>query len=92
MNEYLYEFELQKASDVLVRELCKIREGETCVITADTKSDKRVVDATARAVFAAGGEADGDVAGYAAGRGADGGRLSALRRHQGRFAGGGLLD
>lgn len=56
MNEYLYEFELQKASDVLVRELCKVQEGETCVITADTKSDKRVVDATARAVFAAGGK------------------------------------
>lgn len=54
--ENVYEFELQKASDVLVRELCKVKEGETCVITADTKSDKRVVDATARAVFAAGGK------------------------------------
>lgn len=51
---YMYEFELGKASDVLVNELLKLKEGETFVITADTLSDKRVVDATARAAFAAG--------------------------------------
>lgn len=51
---YLYEYELGKAADVLVRELFKLKEGETFVITADTMSDKRVVDATARAAFSAG--------------------------------------
>ncbi len=51
---YYYEYELGKASDILIRELFKAKEGETFVITADTESDKRVVDATARAVFAAG--------------------------------------
>lgn len=51
---YLYEYELGKAADVLVRELLKLKEGETFVITADTGSDKRVVDATARAAFVVG--------------------------------------
>ncbi|ATW28438.1 aminopeptidase [Candidatus Formimonas warabiya] len=51
---FLYEYELGKAADVLVRELLKLKEGETFIITADTKSDKRVVDATARAAFSAG--------------------------------------
>lgn len=50
----MYEFELGKASDVLVNELFKLKEGETLIITADTLSDKRVVDATARAAFTAG--------------------------------------
>ncbi|GAI56809.1 unnamed protein product, partial [marine sediment metagenome] len=40
--------------DVLVNELLKLKEGETFVITADTESDPTVVDATARAAFAAG--------------------------------------
>ncbi len=53
MPEY-YEFELGKAADVLVRELFKLKEGEEFVITADTESDPRVVDATARAAFAVG--------------------------------------
>ncbi len=52
----LYEFELGKAADILVKELFKLKEGETMVITADTESDERVVNATARAVFAAGGK------------------------------------
>lgn len=51
---FLYEYEIGKASDVLVRELLKLKEGETIVITADTQSDKRVVDATARAAFVVG--------------------------------------
>jgi len=49
-----YEFELGKAADILTRELFKLKEGETFVITADTESDERVVDATARAAFACG--------------------------------------
>ena len=50
----LYEFELGKAADILTRELFKLKEGETFVITADTESDERVVEATARAAFVCG--------------------------------------
>jgi len=50
----LYEYELGKASDIIARELFKLKPGETFVITADTESDARVVDATARAAFAVG--------------------------------------
>lgn len=50
----LYEFELGRAADILTRELFKLGEGETIVITADTESDERVVNATARAAFALG--------------------------------------
>jgi len=52
----LYEYELGKASRILVEELFKLQPGETMIITADTESDARVVDATARAAFAAGGK------------------------------------
>jgi leucyl aminopeptidase (aminopeptidase T) len=52
--EDLYEFELGKATDILVRELFKLKKEETFVITADTESDFRVVKATARAAFAIG--------------------------------------
>lgn len=48
---YLYEYELGRASNILTAELLKLKPGETCVITADTESDPRVVDATARAAF-----------------------------------------
>jgi len=51
MPEY-YEYELGKAADVLVRELFKLKPGEEIIITADTETDPRVVDATARAAFA----------------------------------------
>jgi len=50
----LYEYELGKAADILTRELFKLEEGETFVITADTESDERVVNATARAAFSCG--------------------------------------
>ena len=53
MAEY-YEYELGKAADVLVQEHFKLKEGESIVITGDTESDMRVIDATARAAFAAG--------------------------------------
>ncbi len=49
-----YEFEIGKAADILTRELFKLKPGETFVITADTESDERVVNATARAAFACG--------------------------------------
>jgi 2,5-dihydroxypyridine 5,6-dioxygenase len=49
-----YEFELGRAADILTRDLFKIQEGETIVITADTESDESVVNATARAAFSCG--------------------------------------
>jgi leucyl aminopeptidase (aminopeptidase T) len=49
-----YEYELGKAAEILTKELFKLKPGETFVITADTESDERVVDATARAAFACG--------------------------------------
>jgi len=51
---FRYECELGKAADVLTRELFKLKPGETFVITADTESDSRVVNATASAAFAVG--------------------------------------
>ena len=49
---YYYEFELGKAAKILCEDLFKLKRGETFIITADTESDRRVVDATARAAFA----------------------------------------
>ena len=49
-----YEYELGKAADILVRDLFCLQRGETFVVTADTESDFRVVNATARAAFSAG--------------------------------------
>jgi len=49
---YYYEYELGKAAKVLCEELFKLKRGETFIITADTESDDRVVNATARAAFA----------------------------------------
>lgn len=56
MGNYYYEFEMQKGADVIVKELFKVKKDEIFVITADTKSDERVVNATARAIYAAGGK------------------------------------
>ena len=50
----LYEYELGRAAEVLTGELLALKSGETFVITADTASDDRVADATARAAFALG--------------------------------------
>jgi leucyl aminopeptidase (aminopeptidase T) len=49
-----YEYELVKAAHKMVSEMFKLKPGETLVITADTESDSRVVDATAAAAFAVG--------------------------------------
>jgi leucyl aminopeptidase (aminopeptidase T) len=54
MTQGLYEFELGKAADTIVRELFKLKAGETLIITADTESSEKVVNATARAAFAVG--------------------------------------
>jgi len=53
MSQY-YEYELGRAAKVLCEELFKLKPGETFVITADTESDERVVEATASAAFACG--------------------------------------
>jgi leucyl aminopeptidase (aminopeptidase T) len=50
----LYEYELGRTADVICRELFELKPGETLVVTADTESDERVVDAVARAAFACG--------------------------------------
>lgn len=51
-----YEFEMARAADEIVRELVKVQAGETFILTADTKSDEDVVNATARAIYAVGGK------------------------------------
>ena len=51
---YLYQYELGKASKIITEELFNLKPGETFIITADTESDPRVVDATASAAFAIG--------------------------------------
>jgi 2,5-dihydroxypyridine 5,6-dioxygenase len=48
------EYELGKTADIIVRDLFELKPGETLVVTADTESDERVVDAVARAAFACG--------------------------------------
>ncbi len=53
MPQY-YEYELSSAAHKLVSEMFKLKTGETFVITADTESDPRVVEATAGAAFAIG--------------------------------------
>ena len=52
-REYL-SFELAKAARKTVEEVMPVKPGENVVITADTKSDARVVEATAQAVYALG--------------------------------------
>lgn len=49
-----YEYELGKAADTITRELLGLKPGEAVVITADTESDPRVVNATARSAFTIG--------------------------------------
>ncbi|MEM3665486.1 MAG: aminopeptidase [Candidatus Bathyarchaeia archaeon] len=53
MPEY-YEYELGKAAYKLVSEMLSLKPKETLVITADTESDTRVVEATAAAAFVIG--------------------------------------
>ncbi|SDK91631.1 M29 family metallopeptidase [Natronincola ferrireducens] len=49
-----YEIELVQAAKTLVEDMFKAKKGETFIITADTETDERVVNATAQAVFTAG--------------------------------------
>jgi leucyl aminopeptidase (aminopeptidase T) len=50
----LFEYELHKAAAILVRDMFRLQPGETFVITADTGSDQRVVQAVASAAHTAG--------------------------------------
>lgn len=52
-REYL-SFELARAARKMVEEVMPVKPGENVVITADTKSDARVVEAMAQAVYALG--------------------------------------
>jgi len=47
-----YEFELHKAALILARDMLRLKESETLIITADTQSDQRVVQAVAAAAHA----------------------------------------
>ncbi len=49
-----YEYEIGKAASKLVNDFLGLRKNETFVITADTESNERVVDATARKAFEVG--------------------------------------
>lgn len=51
-----YKFELQTATDKLIREILHVTQGETVVITADTCSNEQVVNTTAASVQSAGGK------------------------------------
>lgn len=48
-----YSFEMAKAARKFVEQIMLVKPGEHVVITADTGSDSRVVNATAQAVYAA---------------------------------------
>ena len=53
LPEY-YDYELGAAAHKIASELFKLKVGETLVITADTESDRRAVDALATAAFTEG--------------------------------------
>lgn len=50
----LYEYEISRAADILMKDMLGLKAGETIMITADTESDERVVNAAAAGVFATG--------------------------------------
>ncbi len=49
-------FELQKATDRLIKEILQVKPGETVVITQDSCSDENVVNTTAASIYAVGGK------------------------------------
>ncbi|NMB93100.1 MAG: aminopeptidase, partial [Flexilinea flocculi] len=53
MTEY-FEYELTKAASILINDMFRLKKGETLVITADTQTDMRVVNAVAAAAHTAG--------------------------------------
>lgn len=55
MTQDYLSFELAKSAYTLVKDVMLLTEGENVVITGDSSSDRRVVEATANAVLVAGG-------------------------------------
>ncbi len=53
-TDFIFEYELNKAARVLVEDMFKLKKNEIFVITCDTWSDMRVVNATASAAFSVG--------------------------------------
>lgn len=56
MTQDYLSYEVSKAALKLVKDVMLVKEGETVVITADTSTDRRVVEAIARAANAFGGK------------------------------------
>ena len=54
-HDTYYELEMAVAARKVTEEVLMVQPGQTVVFTADTKTDFRVVDACAKAVFVAGG-------------------------------------
>jgi 2,5-dihydroxypyridine 5,6-dioxygenase len=54
INPNLYEIELSKAAEIIAKDLFALKPGETVVVTADTESEPRVVNAFAQAAFTEG--------------------------------------
>jgi len=54
-SDRYYDLEMALAAKRLAEEILEIKRGQTVAITADSASDYRVVEASAKAVFAAGG-------------------------------------
>jgi 2,5-dihydroxypyridine 5,6-dioxygenase len=52
----MFDYELQKSADELVNVIFGVKTGETVIITADTNSCFKAIDAIASSVYAAGGK------------------------------------
>ncbi|MEG0923693.1 MAG: aminopeptidase [Anaerovoracaceae bacterium] len=50
----MYDYELQKSADELIKTIFGVKKGETVVITSDTSSNFKVIDAVAASVYAVG--------------------------------------
>ena len=50
----MLKFELQHAADKLINDIFAVKSGETVIITADTMSDEKLIDAVASSAFSAG--------------------------------------
>ena len=54
MTEGYLSYEVQKAAMKLVRDVMLVKEGENVVVTADTSTDMRVVEAVMKAAYTIG--------------------------------------
>ena len=50
----MFDYEMQKAADTLIRDIFKVQPGETVVLTCDSLSCMKIVDAVASSAHAAG--------------------------------------